>query len=40
MAVGLFIARAVIVVVLVVVVVVARTYLKIARRSRSAINVG
>ena len=38
LAVGLFIAGAVIVVVLVV--VVARTYLKIAGRSRSAINVG
>jgi uncharacterized SAM-binding protein YcdF (DUF218 family) len=38
LAVGLFIAGAVIVVVLVV--VVARTYLKIAGRSRSAINIG
>ena len=38
LAVGLFIAGGVIIAVLVAVVV--RTYLKIARRSRSAINVG
>ena len=38
LAVGLFIAGAVIVVILVV--MIAGTYLKIARRGRSAINVG